>query len=526
MASSIDLSFFMVHVFIKPMLIIAAVLLFLSRPSFRSAAQAHWLLFLTLMAACVALAVSPWLPEWSLAVLPKTAAPLTEVPWLSLSQPPYLLYWLLAPLMLGTVWRLCYVLMGLGEALWLKDGAVPIGRDPSLAALDREKAVIDRCFGFAPSRVHVFVTGKISSPMMIGWLRPCVLLPEASVSWPTDRLQRVLAHEYAHVERFDWLLKMMVALVTGVFWFVPLVWVVARKTAWFAEVACDDRVVTLFTCRAEYAEDLLAISADIKHSAFALAYSDGSLLFERIKLILDPCLNKQPALPRDRMAAGILVCLLVLPVAMMRLVPMTGHYPDPLSLYPQPVAVPMVIVPENSPVADNQRRVAWLNRQLQLDVNRLQGKIAGQESGEKSARIPPATTPPVMPEARIDEHVVVNSRQLGRALLSTVHQEPDVTAINTPRVAMRGYLPNIVVIPDYPKRALKRGVSGQVTVEFDVDTQGRVVAPRVLSAQPADIFNRAVLQALNEFRFLPLVLNGEAVITKNVTETFVFSIDG
>lgn len=58
--------------------------------------------------------------------------------------------------------------------------------------------------------------------------------------------------------------------------------------------------------------------------------------------------------------------------------------------------------------------------------------------------------------------------------------------------------------PDYPSAALRDGRSGQVLVEFTVNTDGSVSNPRVVRAEPARVFDRAALAAVRRWRFQPV----------------------
>ncbi|HZM60104.1 MAG TPA: M56 family metallopeptidase, partial [Vicinamibacterales bacterium] len=54
-------------------------------------------------------------------------------------------------------------------------------------------------------RVRVFVCPLISGPATIGWLRPAILVPPATLLGLTpQQLEAVIAHELAHVRRHDY----------------------------------------------------------------------------------------------------------------------------------------------------------------------------------------------------------------------------------------------------------------------------------------------------------------------------------
>ncbi len=67
------------------------------------------------------------------------------------------------------------------------------------------------------------------------------------------------------------------------------------------------------------------------------------------------------------------------------------------------------------------------------------------------------------------------------------------------------------VEPDYPRAARDAGTSGWVDLEFVVRTDGTVANARVINSAPAEIFDRAAVEALGKWRFEPVVRDGKAV---------------
>ncbi|BFM18473.1 energy transducer TonB [Maricurvus nonylphenolicus] len=133
----------------------------------------------------------------------------------------------------------------------------------------------------------------------------------------------------------------------------------------------------------------------------------------------------------------------------------------------------------------------------------------------------PEEPPPEMPEPEFD----------------TPDVSPDAMNMAAPRINpnlnVKGvgfgggdgeYLPIVKVQPQYPRRALSRGIEGWVIVEFTVTTNGSVRDPVVVEAQPPNVFNRAAMKAALKFKYKPRVIDGEPVEVPGVRNKITFAI--
>lgn len=57
--------------------------------------------------------------------------------------------------------------------------------------------------------------------------------------------------------------------------------------------------------------------------------------------------------------------------------------------------------------------------------------------------------------------------------------------------------------PSYPAGARADGVQGYVVLEYRVDEEGRVTAPRVVESVPPGVFDAAALGAIRSWRYRP-----------------------
>jgi BlaR1 peptidase M56 len=101
-------------------------------------------------------------------------------------------------------------------------------------------------------------------PMLVGVLRPAILLPAAMCHTPRPlaALRPILAHELAHIRRRDLLWSSLAGLVRSLFFFHPLVWLAHREALLAREAACDALALGASGVRpSEYGRILLEIAA-------------------------------------------------------------------------------------------------------------------------------------------------------------------------------------------------------------------------------------------------------------------------
>ena len=142
--------------------------------------------------------------------------------------------------------------------------------------------------------VRVFESTAVAVPMMVGWLKPVILLPAAALSGLTpDQIEALLAHEMAHVRRHDYLVNLLQSVVETLLFYHPAVWWVSRQVREEREHCCDDLAISVCGDRVAYAAALADLAA-MTTPRLALAASDGSLA-ARVRRILGQPRNHQTA---------------------------------------------------------------------------------------------------------------------------------------------------------------------------------------------------------------------------------------
>jgi protein TonB len=75
----------------------------------------------------------------------------------------------------------------------------------------------------------------------------------------------------------------------------------------------------------------------------------------------------------------------------------------------------------------------------------------------------------------------------------------------------RDVIPLVRINPDYPPRALSRGLEGWVEVQFTITATGTVKDAIVVNSDPKNIFDDAALKAIARWRYNPKVEGGVAI---------------
>jgi uncharacterized protein involved in exopolysaccharide biosynthesis/beta-lactamase regulating signal transducer with metallopeptidase domain len=128
--------------------------------------------------------------------------------------------------------------------------------------------------------VRLLKSALIEVPTLIGWLRPVILLPAASLTGLTpNQLEAILAHELAHVKRCDYLVNSVQCLVEAILFYHPAAWWISRCIREEREICCDDLVLKVCEDRCAYARALASLEQLRPGSPrLAFAATGGSLL--------------------------------------------------------------------------------------------------------------------------------------------------------------------------------------------------------------------------------------------------------
>jgi beta-lactamase regulating signal transducer with metallopeptidase domain len=127
---------------------------------------------------------------------------------------------------------------------------------------------------------------RLDAPAVIGWLRPVVLLPVMALTGLSEgQLEIVIAHELAHIRRFDSFINLFQVVAETLLFYHPAIWWVNRKIRAERENCCDDLAVTTCGHAVEYARALAAMEEWRATPMLAMGANRGSLTVRAGRLL-------------------------------------------------------------------------------------------------------------------------------------------------------------------------------------------------------------------------------------------------
>jgi beta-lactamase regulating signal transducer with metallopeptidase domain len=144
------------------------------------------------------------------------------------------------------------------------------------------------------TEVKIYLSELVKSPMTIGFLKPVILIPIASINHlSVEQLEAIILHEMAHIRRLDYLINLFVSIIEICLFFNPFTQLLSKVIKNERENSCDDWVLQYQYQPAMYAEALLRLAYLQATPSLAMhAVSNKQLLLTRVKRMLDQNQNK------------------------------------------------------------------------------------------------------------------------------------------------------------------------------------------------------------------------------------------
>lgn len=337
--------------------------------------------------------------------------------------------------------------------------------------------------------VPVLASVRVSTPTLVGWIRPAVVLPLAVLArMPAAQIDLVLAHELAHLKRLDHIANLFQVVLETLFFYHPVVRWISREARNERELCCD---ALALRATGGARRDFVAALAGLEelragHADLALAAS-GGVLVERAWFIAGAAPRRAHRHSRSH------VFLMLAAVAVLGL----GWLWWRDAAWQQRIA--SLVAANDASVLRQGGGMAWTPALTWSGEAAERPRVLPVPYAAVSASDAPAAPTPVVP-ARV---ALIGKPVLGVAYVRP-HLAPIAKVALDPELTMASTAPRPVrtVRPAYPSEALLAGLQGRVVIEFALDAAG---VPRNLEVVDSSSgqFDAAALQALAGWRFAP-----------------------
>ena len=452
---------------------------------------------------------------------------------------------------LGAVWivgsliSLFTLLIGLVRLRSLVWTAHRVETGPWYDVTERTRAA----YGLS-SQIRVLQSNHPSLLIAWGWRRPTVLLPAPAPTWSRDRIEIVVAHELAHIARRDWPWQLVAAALRALYWFNPLLWILASRLRVESEQACDDAVLESGVDGSAYATHLLALARTLRHSGGELALPAAAIarashLEGRVRAMLNSEVNRRPISWKTRVASASVLVAMTLGVAGVRgqsaYYKLSGTVVDPTGrILPDATLVltnsgsgakyevrsnasgrfEFVGLPQGTYTLKASvlgfATFTWSDIHLATDIDQMLQLRVG--SIQETITVTGKASPP------LDAAALQRREDSRRRGSERVQQALAQCASGGAASSVGGnLLPPMKLVdvkPIYPDALKGSGVSGIVTLDAVIGTDGLVRDVQAVSAPNPDL-EAAAGTAVREWEFSPTLLNCQPIdVTMRVTANF------
>lgn len=350
-------------------------------------------------------------------------------------------------------------------------------------------------------RISVLRSRLVITPVLVGWLRPVILLPLAvACEFPVTQVELILAHELAHLKRWDPVANLFQVVLETLHFYHPVVHWISRDVRNEREICCDRLALSITGgSRQEFAATLAQLGELREHPGALILAANGGVLLDRVQYMVLPGVQGV----RKRTPARLVAVLLGTALIAITLRLEWNHGRQQEALAGLSSAVPSVIAPlaiaMKGPLlpALDATAATFLPH---FAPPRASPLIPGP--GDATARVIEAPLPPA-PIATIPLKMLpLQPVVLPKAIAGMLQVAPMAGAGPKPAVVSAPALAPIRVRqPVYPQKALMHGVEGQVVIEFGLAGDGSLRDVRVVQSEPAGVFDQAAIRAMQGWKY-------------------------
>jgi len=157
--------------------------------------------------------------------------------------------------------------------------------------------------------IRILESAKVHTPMMLGHLKPVILLPIGIVNQlQLNEVEAILAHELSHISRSDFLQNIMQSFIEIIYYYHPAVWWISANVRAERENCCDEEAVRICGSAINYAKALVKIE-EIQYQvipALAVPFArDKHSLLYRVSRVLNQPQNRSQI--KEKLMATIML---------------------------------------------------------------------------------------------------------------------------------------------------------------------------------------------------------------------------
>lgn len=144
---------------------------------------------------------------------------------------------------------------------------------------------------------------------------------------------------------------------------------------------------------------------------------------------------------------------------------------------------------------------------VRIDFTRMRQDSQTASRREEKIELEPPPVAPDVPKLAVSSGGVDNNIM---TLAPTIDTSSAMTGIKLGGGSDRDVMPLVRINPDYPPRALSRGIEGWVQIQFTITATG-TVKDAVVVKSSSQMFEEAAIKAILRWRYNPKIENGEGV---------------
>ena len=332
-----------------------------------------------------------------------------------------------------------------------------LAADPQLAAMT---AVVARRLGMKAVPAVYMVEG-VAQPFVWGWLRGSVHVPRHFLTTGSSEQQEaILAHELAHVARWDAAVNLVQIIVQALVFFHPLVWWTNRQIRRERENCCDETVIAGLRADPKlYGQaivEMLVAEYEASQPAPSLAVTGGlKNVEERIETILSP--NRKFFRRPSRLAVTTVALLAVCAVPTALVLTVRGQPPAPVASAPEKRA--------DGPKVDSAQQAAKASAKTRTPAAlKIAVQTVDTSTGKPLAGVPiDART--FQNKTRKHDKVIKKTDAEGRATLE-IHHDPADLGFLSLEARPAGYVPQFYDWTDWTSETEMASIPGELTMRF------------------------------------------------------------